>query len=225
MARPDLAENNKERMKNYDGMRFHNYVVIKRDHQDEKGRYWFLCKCDCGNEFLVRGGDLGRTKSCGCMTKIILSQKAKTHGGKGSRLYEEWRHMKDRCYNPKHKSFAYYGGRGISVCTEWLNDFAIFRQWAVENGYDETAEYMKCTLDRKDVNGDYEPDNCRWVDMKAQCNNRRNNHLLKYNGETHTISEWSEITGIKHSTITKRLKRGWSVEETLTRRKKLWRRK
>lgn len=224
MARRErMIAMNKERMKNYDGMRINNFTVIRRDKKDERGSYWFLCECDCGSEFLVRGGDMKYRKSCGCMTKQIISEKMKKHGGNGTKLYYEWHHMKDRCYNSKHKSYANYGGRGIVVCPEWLNDFGAFRDWANANGFDESAEYMKCTLDRIDSNGNYEPSNCRWVDMKKQSNNRRNNRKITYGGETHTLSEWAEIVGLRPCTLSKRLSYGWSIEESLTRRKKLWR--
>lgn len=214
--RPDMAERNKQRMKNYDGMRFHNFVVIKRDHQDDKGLYWFLCKCDCGKRFLVRGGDLKNTKSCGCMTREYMSRSAKTHGESKTGLYSIWHHMIERCYKPYNKSYADYGGRGITVCPEWRNDYVAFRDWALRNGYDNDARFMECTLDRIDVNGNYEPSNCRWVSMKEQCNNRRNNKFLTYNGETHTMSEWAEIIGIHVDTLWRRQKRGWDDEKIIT---------
>lgn len=214
MKRHDLSENNKTRMKNYDGMRFNHITVIKRDHRDDKGRYWFRCKCDCGKEFLIRGGELGRNKSCGCMTRTYIGEALKTHGEAHTRLYDVWHRMKDRCYRKKHKSYAQYGGRGIKVCPEWMK-YENFRDWAYTSGYDSDADFMKCTLDRIDVNGDYEPSNCRWVDMKEQCNNRTNNHRLTLNGETHTISEWADITGIQFCTLWRRLKKGWTVERIL----------
>lgn len=214
--RPDMAERNKQRMKNYDGIQFNNVTVLKRDHLDEKGKYWFLCRCGCGKEFQIRGSEIGRIKSCGCKTNEILSDKQKTHGESKTRLYGVWRRMIERCYRVKHKSYKDYGGRGITVCDEWKNSYEEFRKWSVQNGYDKNAGYMECTLDRIDVNGNYEPSNCRWISMKKQCNNKRNNNILSYNGETHTMSEWAEITGINVHTLWRRQKRGWDDEKIIT---------
>lgn len=138
------------------------------------------------------------------------------HGEKGTRLYCVWRHMKERCLYKSSGAYKYYGGRGIKVCKEWSDSYIAFRDWAMENGYDPNAEFGKCTLDRIDCNGDYEPSNCRWVDAKTQNNNRRNNRRLTLNGETHDMTEWAEITGLLDCTISRRLKKGWSLEDALT---------
>lgn len=132
------------------------------------------------------------------------------HGETKTRLHKIWECMHERCKYEKHRHYAIYGGRGISVCAEW-NDYTEFAKWARNNGYAETL-----TIDRKDGNGNYEPSNCRWVTMKQQQNNRRNNHTICYNGERHTITEWSEILGIGKTTIKERLKSGWSEEKALT---------
>ena len=131
------------------------------------------------------------------------------------RLHGVWSKMKERCYRKKNKSYEDYGGRGISVCDEWLYSFQAFAEWAIENGYDENADFMKCTLDRIDNNGNYEPSNCRFITIKKQCNNRRNNRFLTLGDETHTISEWGDMVGINPCTIQKRLKSGWSVRKAL----------
>lgn len=127
-----------------------------------------------------------------------------------SRIYSM---MKQRCYNSKMPNFKYYGARGIAVCDEWRNDSQSFYEWAILNGYKE-----ELTLDRIDNSGNYEPSNCRWVTAKEQSNHRSNNIILSFNGENHTISEWSEITGIKQHVIRNRLIRGWSIENVLTRK-------
>ena len=118
--------------------------------------------------------------------------------------------MRERCNTPSCKGYKNYGGRGISVCEEWGN-FVVFKEWAISNGYND-----KLSLDRINVNGNYEPNNCRWATSKEQANNKRNNHLITYLGETKTMTEWAETTGIKVATIWARLQRGWTVEKTLT---------
>jgi hypothetical protein len=124
--------------------------------------------------------------------------------------YGSYRSMMDRCYREKNCNYNRYGARGIRVCEEWHN-IENFEKWVEENPYFEGA-----TLDRIDVNGDYEPSNCRWTTMKEQCNNRSNTLYITYNGETHTISEWAEITGINRSTLNNRYYKGWSIESMLT---------
>lgn len=132
------------------------------------------------------------------------------HGFRRTRLYKCWIDMKQRCSNPNRKDFKHYGERGIGVCEEWKNDFMCFHDWAMKNGYKDAL-----TIDRINVNGNYEPSNCRWVDNMTQRNNRRNNVLLTYRGETHTVAEWSRITGLKEWTISNRIKYGWDDDRIL----------
>ena len=141
----------------------------------------------------------------------VTGKFEKTHGQYGTKLYWVWDSMLNRVNNPRHKYYANYGGRGITVCEEWQKSFASFYSWAVSNGYAEGL-----TLDRFDNNSGYNPCNCRWITHKQQQNNKRNNHFLTLNGDTHTIAEWGEITGIPHGSIRARLRNGWSVEKTLT---------
>jgi hypothetical protein len=124
--------------------------------------------------------------------------------------YGSYHSMMDRCYREKSCNYNRYGARGIRVCEEWHN-IENFEKWVEENPYFEGA-----TLDRINVDGDYEPSNCRWATMKEQCNNRSNTLYITYNGETHTISEWAEITGINRSTLNNRYYKGWSIESMLT---------
>lgn len=126
--------------------------------------------------------------------------------------------MRVRCNNESNKSYKNYGGRGIIVCDEW-NDkggYKRFREWAYDNGYDENAPYGKCTLDRIDVNGNYCPENCRWVDAKTQGYNKRTSTFIEFNGKSLTICQWAEYLGINQSILQKRRKLGWSVSEMLT---------
>lgn len=135
------------------------------------------------------------------------------HGHVHEKLNHIWRGMKQRCKNPNNRIYSYYGGRGIKVCKEWDESYMNFREWAYANGYFETDDRSACTLDRIDRDGDYCPENCRWVDMKAQSNNRRTNHPITYKGETHNLTEWSRILGIDEPTLSARLQRGWSIEK------------
>ena len=133
------------------------------------------------------------------------------HGMCNTRLYCIWKGIKQRCFDTKFKEYKYYGGRGIKVCNEWRTDFMAFYNWAMANGYKDAL-----TIDRINVNGNYEPSNCRWICQKEQQNNRRNNRLITYNGETHTISEWAEIKNINANTLWQRLCRyNWGIEKTL----------
>ena len=132
------------------------------------------CKCDCGNEVIVRSASLvtGVTKSCGCL--YAVTRKGKTsHASSYTRLYKIWDGIVQRCTNPNTQNYKSYGGRGIEMCDEWRNDFAAFKAWAMANGYNPDAPKWECTIDRIDVNGNYEPSNCRWVSMDVQRQNKR----------------------------------------------------
>ena len=198
------------------GQRFGKLVAIERVNQKGERPKW-LCKCDCGNEKVVSSCGLlnGRTKSCGCLTSEKNIERSTTHGCTKSRLYRVWIGMKSRCENDKRECYKNYGGRGISVCEGW-KDFSVFREWALSTGYDETAAHGVCTLDRIDVNGDYCPENCRWVTMKTQCRNKRGNRFIEFNGDRKTVAEWSEITGMEYNTLLRRINAGWDAERALT---------
>lgn len=173
------------------------------------------CLCICGKEVTVRRGDLisGKTKSCGCLAKEVKSKSNKTHGMAKTRLHNIWKAMKQRCYYTKSIRYNDYGGRGVIICDEWENDFMSFYNWAMNNGYNDTL-----TIDRIDVNGNYEPSNCRWVDVKIQSNNKRNNRKIEYKNETKTLKEWSDILGINYSTLRTQTKK-YTLEEILEGRK------
>ena len=136
------------------------------------------------------------------------------HGGwvKNRKLYNVWGGMLSRCQNENHPLYKNYGGRGITVCDEW-KDFVVFRKWALSNGYFECDNKRQCSIDRIDVNGNYEPSNCRWATSKTQMNNTRRNVNVEYLGETKSLSQWAEFFGMKYSTFMSRWSRGWSIEK------------
>lgn len=178
----------------------------------KRTRHFYLCRCDCGKEVPIRSDQLGNIHSCGCIKKITSARNAELnhkHKQSRTRLYSIWQSMLGRCRNPHNKRYARYGGRGISVCQEWQEDFAVFHSWALANGYNEHL-----TIDRIDNDGNYTPTNCRWVDARTQARNRATNVLID---GTH-ITDISVQMGLSKSTISARLKRGDSGE-MLTRKK------
>ena len=172
------------------GNRYGKLLVLGLATERIRGRVTWTCRCDCGNTIDIIGVYLTKakgTKSCGCICK--------KHGMFGTRIYNLWHTMKERCYVPTHISYRVYGGRGIKVCEEW-QEFIPFMEWAYANGYDENAPRGQCTLDRIDPNGDYCPSNCRWVSMSVQANNKTDNVYLEYQGITDTLSNHARRVGI-----------------------------
>lgn len=176
--------------------------------------YKFLCKCDCGNTKMVNGYALrkGLTKSCGCYTKEKAGNMARTHGKSDTKLYTTWVCMRSRCNYKRNKEYKDYGGRGIKVCKEWDESFDNFCAWAMENGYKEGL-----SIDRIDVNGNYEPSNCKWATRYEQDRNKRNNVMITYNGETKILRDWEKYLGMSKGTLRQRIKKhGWSIEKAFT---------
>lgn len=199
--------------KNLTNQKFNKLEVIgPTNKRTSNGGMIWKCKCDCGNVIYLSTPQLKRNKGCGCelkkwrkkfgenskKNKIIINNK----------LYNKLKHMKERCYDCKNKEYKNYGGLGISVCEEWKNDFMSFYNWAMSNGYQEDL-----TIDRIDVNGNYEPNNCRWVDWKVQQNNRRNNVNFKYNGVELTQAEWARRLKTTPQNIYKKRLKGWNIEQ------------
>ena len=192
------------------GKKYGKLTVLKLDEKRSGKRKYYICQCDCGNLKSVRDDCLksGNTKSCGCLLKEINNSKTQYTKEK---LYYVWAGMKSRCNNPNTHRYEDYGGRGIKVYDEWNgeHDYVNFRTWAINNGYSEGL-----TIDRIDVNGNYEPNNCRWVNQHVQSRNTRRNLNITYNGETHVLQDWSKILNINSNTLYHRIYTlGWDIKE------------
>lgn len=196
---------------NLEGERFGRLTVIeKAGHTNYKKVLW-KCICDCGNYAYVDTHSLtnGRTKSCGC----IQLEKVTKHGNKNTRIWRIWQYMKGRCKYKYIDSYKHYGGRGIKVCEEWDKSFESFYKWSMEHGYTD-----KLSIDRIDVNGNYEPSNCRWATSKEQSRNKRTNVYITYNGETRVLKDWAEFLGIDKNTLWGRINiSGWSIEDAFNK--------
>lgn len=201
------------------GKKYGRLTVLSFDHKDKRGEYCWRCRCDCGNETIATGNKLrtGAKKSCGCLQEEHRREGFnKKHGKTDTPLYVAWLNMRSRCNRQDNIMFKHYGGRGIRVCAEWDKDFNEFMRWALSHGYEEGL-----TIDRIDVNGNYCPDNCRWVSKKEQYLNRTDSHLITAFGKTQTIKEWSDETGIKYDTIERRINAyGWSAEKAVSTKPK-----
>ena len=206
------------------GLRFGKWTAIFRaeDHITKSGYHftkWF-CRCDCGTEKAVTANSLlsGRSSSCGCdksANAITAKKNFTTHGETKTRLYQIWAGMRKRCNNQNSYNYKHYGGRGISVCSEW-DDFLAFKEWAVNNGYDDSL-----SIDRIDVDGDYTPLNCRWADNITQANNKRTNHKIEHNGVIYTVAELARLIEVPYDYLCENYNKGRTVDEIIDMRKQL----
>jgi len=190
------------------GTRFNSLTFISRDPDSLPQRGRWIMRCDCGTVKSIRAWVVmtGGTKSCGCQWHKATT----THGRSKEKIYAVWINMIQRCTNPNSSSFKWYGERGIKVCERWLNSFERFYEdmaigWA-----------RNLTIDRIDVNGHYDPANCRWANSFEQSINRTNNTIISFDGKTMTLVEWAKKTGIGLNTILSRFNYGWTVERALT---------
>lgn len=208
----------------YINNKYGKLIVISTFISNIDNQTYCVCKCECGNIKNVLPYHLKKSLivSCGCnklqhAKDLSKYKKSKIpHNYKGGitkhPLYGTWRMMIDRCKNPKNSKYNYYGGKGISVCNEWLK-FENFALWC--DTFFPNRENK--TLDRIDIDKNYEPSNCRFVDWSIQSNNKSSNRNITYNGETHTIAEWSNILNIKYRTLNNRINRGWSIQDAFNR--------
>ena len=196
------------------GKYFGRLTILRKVDNDKWGHIRYLCRCKCKNEKIVLKNDLesGRTKSCGCLQKELLVFRSTKHGhtpkGQWSPIYRSWKNMVQRCTNPKNKDYLNYGGRGITVCKQWM-EFSNFLEDMGENWG------PGLTLDRINNEKGYYKKNCRWATRNIQNRNSRHNRLITHNGKTQCMAAWAEEIGIFYNTLVCRFKRGWSPERAL----------
>ena len=204
------------------GMRFGRWMVL-REGSSIDGRPTWFCRCDCGEEREIRGTHLrcGRSKSCGCLQKDVMSEIGKSnssHGMTGTKEYRCWNAIRQRCENPRARDYQNYGGRGIQVCEAWRKSFEEFFK------HMGPAPSLDSSIERIDNSRGYEPDNCKWCrSFKEQARNRRSGRMLRAFGKTQSVAEWSEETGMPYSVIWQRcFKGGWEPERALTQQIRCW---
>lgn len=197
------------------GQKFNRLTFVEHSGLNKHGAKTAVFKCDCGNEkiFILNNVINGRTTSCGCFRKEYVSKERPgfKHGLAKTPIYDTWQSMMKRCYKTSNKNYHQYGGRGIRVCDEW-HDPRVFQTWAVANGYGNGLQ-----LDRINTNGNYEPSNCRFVTSKENNNNRRDNHVIDFRGQSKTLQQWADEIGVETATLRARLGRlNWTIEKALT---------
>lgn len=193
------------------GQRFSRWMAMREDSRKGRRRY-IICRCDCGKEISVLLYSLtsGASQSCGCLQKETAKITGRTHGNSTHPLYSTWASMHYRCSDPGYVDYPKYGARGISVCSEWFE----FSNFISDMGERPTG----MTLDRRDNDAGYSPDNCRWATAEQQNRNRRICKMISAFGETLTLADWVERTGIGRGTIRTRLRNGWDIERALSER-------
>ena len=199
--------------KDLTGKRFGSLTVIALEVDTPGKKKKWRCVCDCGNETIVAGSNLvsGHTKHCVLCGYKATGKASITHEKKKKKLYFVWNAIKTRCENEKSKSYRDYGGRGIKLCTE-SHDPSEFIQWALKSGYKYGYE-----IDRIDVNGDYEPNNCRWITKEENANNKRNNKAIEYNGEKKTLAQWARYFEVNYKNLSRNIIKGYGLEDAVKR--------
>lgn len=195
-----------KRVRDLTGQAFGRLTVLSLAGKRGNYQTHWLCRCECGDLCHVYSGCLvrGTTQSCGCLWRELNGQQFATHGKSRTRVYTAWLAMRQRCYYEKHAQYADYGGRGIKVCDRWRDNF--------ENFYADMGEPPKgSTLDRRENDGPYSPDNCRWATRIEQANNTSASRFIEHAGQRKTVMEWSRETGIPGNTLYYRIYRGWPI--------------
>ena len=201
------------------GEKFGRLTLVRIATESTNKHKTWECLCECGNTTFVQQYNLwnGHTQSCGCLQREILIERnqqgkwnSETLIKNHRNIYVSWNGMLSRCYHNHRTDYKLYGARGIVVCAEWKNNFLTFLDWSIKNGWQP-----RLSIDRIDNNGNYNPENCRWTDRKTQSNNRRSNRLININGQTNTLTQWSEISGITTRTISRRINAGWDISKWL----------
>lgn len=193
------------------GKRYGRLTVLEKA-KSENGIVLWKCLCDCGEITYVRSNNLqsGGVKSCGCLRKTSLPTLR--HNMSKNRLYHTWASMKARCNCATHKSYKDYGGRGIAVCDEWNNSFDTFMAWALSSGYSDNM-----TIERKDVNCGYCPENCIWISSDMQAQNRRSCKFFSYNGKRQNLMQWCNELNLSYKQVHNRIyKLGWNFERAIS---------
>jgi len=206
-------------LKDLTGMKFGRLTVIERVENKGKRACW-KCRCDCGNDVIVDASALNHnlTTSCGCQKRERIIKYSTKHGMCGTKIYRTWQNMLARCLEKGNRAYKHYGGRGISVYPAWINNFQAFYDYVSQLEHYGEEGY---TLDRIDNNGNYEPNNLRWADRKTQTRNQRSNHIVEYKGESMTLAEAAEKSGIYRATLFARIKNGDTGERLFRPVKKL----
>lgn len=206
-----------DKFEKYVGKKIGKLTILYADNSTSSVAKKYYCKCDCGNIKSISMSCIvnGRIRSCGCLQKEMnkIVKPNLRHGKCNSRIYKIWLKMKNRCYNKNYFQYYLWGGKGIKICDEWIDKeqgFINFYNWAINNGYKDNL-----SIDRIDGEKNYEPSNCRWATQKEQARNIKNNVNITYNGETHCIAEWAEITGIKGGTLYWRYKNWKDINKIL----------
>ena len=207
-----------KKFKDISGNKINSWNVLKYSHKNKRNSAMYICQCECGEIKIIEGTTLtnNRSNSCGCKKNYNIKHGMSNKNNKNEierKLYRKWEAIKQRCYNSKNISYKNYGALGVKVCKDWLDDFYNFYKWSIKSGYE-----VGLTIDRIDSNGDYEPDNCRFLTHSEQQNNKKHHHYVTYNGETKNVSQWEKHLGINKGVLRVNLIKGVSMEDFLKKR-------
>lgn len=216
MAKVNHKKQNHDQTSRFDltGEKIGRLLVIRKAKPNRHGQSRWFCRCECGKSKTVLQARLKKksTKSCGCLRIEDAKDRMTTHGYARSPTYSSWGSMIQRCKNESLEGYKDYGARGITVCERWQGENG-FANFLSDMGPRPSKSH---TIDRKDNDGPYSPDNCRWATRHQQSRNRRDNRFIEFNGERMCLNDWAKKTGLWRLTISLRLKRGWSIERALT---------